>query len=133
MKPIQLTEEHKSKLLEMCKALFPTLQHSAYEGALEFYGSKKSVEANIYGFYLTGNGHIHCSFPYDQMDDSFHTHLIESIHWFEFCMTALAEAIYGDLKEYDEGNYKEVDYFRGFWKSYGHPLDFLYSEFKRLK
>ena len=36
MKSIQLTEEHKSKLLEMCKELFPTYNFEFMRGKDEF-------------------------------------------------------------------------------------------------
>ena len=74
MKNIELTEDHKSKLLEMCKVLFPewtfiTFQESAIMGAGWDYDfnnicfSKKSetlfdIEINIHWFeFCTKIGH----------------------------------------------------------------------------
>ena len=61
MKPIQLTQEHKVKLLEMCNVLFPEnktwrFDQNSYTKILEY-----SIEGNI----------------------------VKYIHWFEFCMTHL--------------------------------------------
>ena len=68
MKSIELTEEHKSKLLEMCKALFP-------EYSLK---TKLSITGNL----LLGNG----------MDKKF----TNRIHWFEFCHEHLSPKVLGD-------------------------------------
>jgi hypothetical protein len=61
MKSIELIEEHKSKLLEMCKILFPemfvvTIQENGY---LNYSDTGKTIEYE------------------------------DKIHWFEFCMTHL--------------------------------------------
>ena len=70
MNPIQLTPEHKTKLLEMCNKLFPK------EG-IWF----KILDGQIY---YSKNG----KFP------GF------SIHWFEFAITHLCTKLFKDLKLY---------------------------------
>lgn len=107
MKPIELTAEHKSKLLEMCNKLFPEER--------KFF---KILSGNIY---YSNNG----NFPG------------KSIHWFEFCMTYLmyklsyefseipnikGKSIHRELWELNKG-----DYFKK------HPVDYLYEEFLKLK
>ncbi|HEX8586098.1 MAG TPA: hypothetical protein VF680_17025 [Allosphingosinicella sp.] len=66
MKSIELTEEHKSKLLEMCKVLFPDYYQCEDEeyNTIFLYNIKTYMKDNIY------------------------------IHWFEFCMIHLSEKIY---------------------------------------
>lgn len=76
MKPIELTEEHKSKLLEMCKVLFPK-----------------------YKYYDIWNNDIILGTISRKNDtdesDEFLENLI-SIHWFEFCHEYLSVKIFGD-------------------------------------
>lgn len=64
MNSIELTEEHKSKLLEMCKTLFP-----------EYEEIRFNINAKEYGvFIVMDNGNI-------------------IIHWFEFCTIYLSKKI----------------------------------------
>lgn len=65
MKAIELTEEHKSKLLEMCKELFPKHEWS-FRNDLEDEG---------------------------MIDIDIRTRNFKMIHWFEFCMTYLAKKV----------------------------------------
>ena len=69
MNSIELTEEHKSKLLEMCETLFPKYDFTLdkWEFCFVTFGLK------TYSLYT------------------------EHIHWFEFCMTHLSEKIDCDL------------------------------------
>lgn len=111
MKSIQLTEEDKSKLLEMCKVLFPEYTYGFENdfsdiGIMEYY---TNVE-----------------------DWKF-------IHWFEFCMTHLAnEIIYKEEKTLrtceNEHNFMLKQLMNVFYNEKGiHPIDYLYKEFKKLK
>lgn len=125
MKPIELTEEHKSKLLEMCKILF-----SKYE---ELY-------LGINDYDLEPDGYI-----YFMINKN-----ITRIHWFEFCITHLISKIseiedskLGDddpdsihmniinlcRKKYDHLCKNILDS----WSNYIHPIDYLYEEFKKLQ
>lgn len=107
MNSITLTELHKSKLLEMCKKLFPV------------YEKIKIVDSNfgkdIVYIKFEGKGNY------------------QYIHWFEFCMTYLvnkiptARLLSLALRAekscgLSENNYRE-----------NHPVDFLYEEFQKLK
>ena len=112
MKPIELTEEHKSKLLEMCKVLFP--EYNWYIGFKTFY------EQNGEGPYEEINlGYLHLlSFDILKYPPIY-------IHWFEFCMTHLAEKVFIQDESLN-------DYLLTFNVS-KHPVDYLYEEFKKLK
>lgn len=108
MQPIALTEEHRSKLLEMCKALFPN-----------YFDWRYGKHWASYELFFVNN------------NQSF------QIHWFEFCMTWLmytlsyefsksdtvkAKPIHIELCELNKGDYFKI-----------HPIDYLYGEFKKLK
>lgn len=70
MKAIKLTEKHKSKLLEMCKVLFP--EWKAH-------------------FLITGETYISDdTSEFSESDETF------KIHWFEFCHEYLVKKILGD-------------------------------------
>ena len=76
MKSIQLTEEHKSKLLEMCKILFP-----------EYVIYPADNDGFIEGEQWVGDQNMGEDRPVNEFN----------IHWFEFCMTHLSEKIDCDL------------------------------------
>lgn len=50
MKAIELTEEHKSKLLEMCKALFPKTPAFRTDGEFFIYFEDKNKNIVIHWF-----------------------------------------------------------------------------------
>lgn len=104
MKSIKLTVEHKTKLLEMCKILFP--EYNDWK-----YGSMK----------IAADDELWCR---DKKNNHF------EIHWFEFCSMYLAEKILdnssGDNETSDLGMFTCC--FHG-----DHPVDYLYEEFKKLK
>lgn len=121
MKSIELTEEHKSKLLEMCKELFPEYKFISFKdeshlGAYEFEFnniclSKKSL-------------------------DLFDIEL--NVHWFEFCMTHLARKIGNSSRLFDNpvedaGDMLADMVFKQEWFNKYHPVNYLYEQFKRLK
>lgn len=66
MKSIELTKEHKSKLLEMCKTLFPEW----HEHCVEIDGNNKTII--MFTNYVGGS-------EWGQI----------IIHWFEFCIIHL--------------------------------------------
>ncbi len=68
MKPLQLTNEHKEKLLEMCKALFPEYKHFGFEND---YSDEGMME-------------------YHNND----WNKMKLIHWYEFCHTQLVDKIF---------------------------------------
>ena len=119
MKPLTLTKEQKSKLLEMCKHFFPEYKFG--------FESDYAEITNIINFHK----------PKTQQ-----WHEWELIHWFEFCMTHLIEKILVMPDEDSEYPFEEwsVDGFScgsedliyQMNHSRKHPIDYLYSEFKKL-
>jgi hypothetical protein len=103
VKPIELTEEHKTKLLEMCKQLFPELIAITIEP----------------------NGYINASDGEDTYSDL--------IHWFESTWILLNKIIEKkspiDITEIIK-TYGLICFNR--FESQ-HPIDYLYEEFKKLK
>lgn len=74
MNQIEITEEQKKKLLEMCKALFSeydkyTFWHSDFIGLYHVIDDEESAEDNV------------------------------SIHWFEFCHCYIAPKLFIEYKE----------------------------------
>ncbi len=120
MNPIEITEEHKSKLLEMCKSLF-----TKYDDI--------QISNNYHPEITMKLGTLNCpneSVPdllwlIDNENDNF-----EVFHWFEFCVNQLAKKIYtinGRLMcGYDSFliNYRANNH---------HPIDYLYEQFKKIK
>jgi hypothetical protein len=131
MKSIQLTKKQRDKLLEMCKALFPE-----YTNVYFRIDSKSSLIYPIEG--MVDNNILRMG--------SFSGELDLSIHWFEFCLTHLAEKIIATYKvnQLTQRIYKRtlnddlskfylesLDFSRGFNKQ--HPINYLYEKFKKLK
>jgi hypothetical protein len=123
IRPIKLTKKQKEKLLEMVKFFYPKLQDEAYNEGIKYYGSKEEADANYCGFYITGDNNIQCSYPIDERDDSYHEHLIERIHWFEFTVMHLVDkvAFYACKDTMDYVVFT------------GHPVDYLYNIFNNVK
>lgn len=110
MKAIELTKEQKEKLLEMCKALFPTFNWSdelyGSKQYVHFYSKEEGIPIITGGFLYEGNSY--------QVD--------ECIHWFEFCMTQLATALMCKNKKHMQQLFMGLK----------HPVDYLYEQFKKL-
>lgn len=166
MNAIELTEDHRTKLLEMCKALFP--EHEWGFGS--FYTSE--VGAEYEGLDYLDVTHINHKIPnivpgyelippkkgddgYESFQNGFVSNIkngrnffsrngtkivsangysetyVEGIHWFEFCCKHLAKRIYNDNIGKTKSTYSSfvgecvIVYFQ-------HPIDYLYSEFKKL-
>ena len=133
MKLIELTEDHKSKLLEMCKVLFPEDKFTFNND----YGDDGIIDRNLM---LDSLNPKHLKWD----DEGSH------FHWFEFCMTHLIERlndIYPDTWEtmppYVSNVYGGAN---GRWNLYTrfhfhypknrftcHPIDYLYKQFKKLQ
>lgn len=117
MEQIKLTLEHREKLLEMCKELFPEYENVELEIEPQYDGSDGFIQ-------LTRNLNNLLDFV--------------NIHWFEFCMTYLAKIVLGKQVPRDiTKRYKDfaLECFMYSVKSkkYIHPIDYLYSEFLKLK
>ena len=112
MNSIQLTEEHKSKVLEMCKVLFPEYK-------------VKFIPDNL----LEYDDQI---FNYLSIEEITEKEVdFTVIHWFEFCMTYLCDKIFLPKGESRLDGIKGMDYYQR--NENMHPIDYLYSEFKKLK
>ena len=109
MSPIELTSEHKSKLLEMCKALFP--EYTIYEVQKENHFGRivNTVQGNKWEY----NGDDD-----DPIDEFF-------IHWFEFCCNTLVNKLFDNSFDFGKIYYEIL-------KS-DNPIDYLYEQFKQLK
>lgn len=109
MTPIELTEKHKDKLLEMCKVLYPEYVNIDIEkdGILTLW--KKLPPTR----------------EWDQ------------IHWFEFCFTELSPTL--ALNTCKTDILMDVEYMNNVAEFNDsvildkiHPVDYLYKEFKKL-
>lgn len=117
MKAIQLTEEHKKKLLEMCEKLFPEYDVEMFHNGIEYDIDK----------YL--------------IDIRYKKEKLQIFHWFEFCYGPLLSAIFNHINYprkvawYDDTNGR-VEFgnkFTWYNEEAGHPVTFLYEEFLKLK
>jgi hypothetical protein len=110
MKKIKLTNKQIIKLCEMCDKLFDhTLSIQEFQG-----------------------------FTYIEVEGTG-----EEIHWFEFCFTFLLDklSILREELTYEEVKNKDIGYLDGTLATYlqieviqgNNPVDYLYSEFKKLK
>jgi len=145
MHNIELTEKHKSKLLEMCKILFPEYNNTLV-GPISFHHN------NLYPEMLFG-------FLNDNDSDSYN-HCDLFIHWFEFCMRYITpelddlyfKKVMYPLDPYHHSNKgKQLEYpedWQQLWRKRPyeqwnhncngryykkHPIDYLYEEFNILK
>ena len=109
MKSIKLTEEQKDKLLEMCNTLFPEYDFSMFHNGLN----------NDLDEFIIDINHLN------------NTHYL-SIHWFEFCMTHLAEKIFNQIDDEDDIEYRQEFQNTCLISKDQHPIDYLYSEFLKL-
>lgn len=113
METIKLTKEHKSKLLEICKVLFP--EYTEYKW--DIIHCTDCIKYNGILFMYKKDG----------SNDEF--------HWFEFC-TKIGHEIFS-RKQF----YYQSEEFITFMKimclqdksKLKHPVDYLYEEFKKLK
>ena len=117
MKTINLTEEHKSKLLEMCKTLFPEYKYwNLHDGVCDLcsentldYSLKRKPEWNSY----------------------FRT------HWFEFLVMQITPKILNGYVDncYSDSDLAHEDYYVGnikiIYLNGSHPIDYVYEEFKK--
>ncbi len=116
MKSIELTEEHMSKLIEMCQVLFPEYKYCRFvESKFSEYEEGKYEYLSFFNNMLFGI-----------------TDTNVKIHWFEFCMTHLATILYNKLDSPQRGF--TILYYRGMiLQEADHPVNYLYEEFKKLK
>ena len=125
---IKLTKRHKDKLLEMCNKLFPDTKW-------HFWESEEGDYPQMIGY---------SQHPIIGEHKLMHPAL--EIHWFELCMTHLAEKILNPEDKFNDNiKNKFTDFFintssyswfiqdPGIRESFSaHPVDYLYEEFKKL-
>lgn len=129
MKSIELTEEHKSKLLEMCKKLFCNSDICLTGPSGRSWDSKNKFFISIW----------------NNIDGE------TIIHWFEFCMIHLIKKLNKfeteeELPPYARHSAINEIIIDGKWNVYTrfyyhypknqykkHIVDYLYEEFKKLK
>ena len=156
MKSIQLTEKHKSKLLEMCKELF--CEESEINSIQNFRVENDYILGLSDHILYCENrdlseNHYECEKVPEEDLVTFENYPIEcfeiNIHWFEFCMTHLVEKlndlsdVYEEIPPYVANVYGGAN---GKWNLYvkfhfhypknrykKHPVDYLYEEFKKIK
>ena len=130
MRQIELTEEHKEKLLEMAKKLFPEYKR------IEITDYQIDIDRNHTNPIFVDLYKGELTVPFD----------IYSIHWFEFCMTHLAEKIINPKDENTSKIKKKyenlyTDTMANWWfmqdpglrESFAlDPINWLYKEFKKL-
>lgn len=122
MKSLELSEIHKSKLLEMCTELFPEMN-------FEF-------EYDIYGRVLKQNMGGVLAVWYKDKDAYKQGKYAFNMHWFEFVFTKLSSEFYPKYDTHINGTGAdyEVDMFQEcivYEKQ--HPIDYIYSQFLKLK
>lgn len=117
MQPIQLTEEHKSKLLEMCKELFPEYKNDISKNEAENIQILHNNFIRFYSGYKENNPKLN------------------EIHWFEFCMIYLQNQILVKASQLNKSDDLGYDFFRKLINSWytSHPINYLYEQFLKLK
>lgn len=121
---IELTQEHKDKLIEMCEFLFPKYDFRILS---EYFG-------------INDNSHIHGDQNNIIIFSKKTNTWVTTFHWFEFCMTHLSHAIIFNPKNSlracnhnHAGLLESVMHLFYNEKQAIHPVDYLYDEFKKLK
>lgn len=129
MTTIQLTQEQKDKLIEMCNKLFPDTE---------------------WHFWQSEDDDRHCEYPltigysaYAVLGKDKDIHPAYECHWFEFVMTHLTDIIYTNAWKQMRKNNKLFNIVtkEGFYvqvlhhkcEIVKHPVDYLYNIFKELK
>ena len=121
MKPIELTEIHKAKLLEMCKALFP--EYDAIE--IDHIDYPDSV-VNLKSFIKPENCICPYNTEYKKGCDGLCNTPSNCIHWFEFCMIDLFNCLLSK-------NYLNAPAFYTSILAGVHPVELLYEHFEESK
>lgn len=111
---LELTENHQSKLLEMCNTLFPE--------------SKIKFEDDYYcewSFFLINDDD-------DIMIDENKRQSV-NCHWFEFCMIHLSNKIfeYWDKINPENIDYQRHDFYINIVITKAHPIEVLYKQFQQ--
>lgn len=138
MKPLELTDKQRDKLLEMCNVLFPNRKWIFWYSENDDSSYPQGVMIGHVNAYVLGSKKDH--YPSLEM------------HWFEFVATKLFMAVFPDEPSQMWGkpairsnSRKHYEIFAlwlaGFPKNYFekinletyHPVDYLYKHFKKIK
>lgn len=130
MRPINLSQEQKDKLLEMCRILFFEFNlggnfyfntHLNLPGEYESSIDELSeVDTGFIAYYCFGQKLL----PNESAED----HMLKwfgEIHWFEFCIKYLIPKLSNSIQS-------TVD-MRILFCELPNPVDYLYEHFKKLK
>lgn len=104
MKKLELTEEHREKLIEMCAHLFGSASWAQNYGKYE-------------------EGVLHTS------DTDIYVDGVE-IHWLEMCMVHLPKALATPNNRDWDISVRQAYHLQEFYHHPKHPVDYLYQEFK---
>jgi len=104
MENLELTEDHRSKLIEMCEKLFPQYKEFELELEEQYDGSK--------GF---------LSFRNKNSNSFLDT---QDVYWYEFCIRYLIPKIFQGIQEI-------IDC-RTMFCELPNPIDYLHANFERL-
>lgn len=115
IKSIELSKDRKSKLLEMCKTLFPN-----------YVWSTNQIGLGYENYVIASEWHNQAYNEIQQYNSIIPLpKTLFSIHWFEFCLTHLSKRL---LNPNDFMFYQTTGNF-----NYLHPVDYLYQQFIKLK
>ena len=112
MGPIDLSRDQFNMLVEMCSKLFPEYEIVEYNEQFD------DLTDGLIRFRI-GN-------PYKSI----------TFHWFEFCMTHLANELYNNIDYTDSSEFNinlYVDLMLDMVNFKINPIDFLYKEFLKTK
>lgn len=109
MKALELTQEHKDKLLEMCNMLFPEYKYwDLHDGTCDLC-TENTLDYSL--------------------EEKPQWNSWNRIHWFEFCVKILGQK----LLDIDDDADDYYDFIGECCAATSHPIDYLYEEFKKLK
>lgn len=129
---IKLTKEQKDKLLEMCNSLFPEYDYFQLNENLLIQGlSQKLLDFENRDWFDNYNEENKWNI------DNYNNWEL-SVHWFEFCVKELSSTLAFSLAKTDilmdfEWESFINKFLEAVFKQSKHPIDYLYTEFKKLK
>jgi len=114
MTSIQLTEDHKAKLLEMCKVLFPEYKYWKLHD-----GSCDSCTENTLDYSL---------------EEKPQWNSWDRIHWFEFCIVHIPDKLLQVAKKLEKTHILDYELDGRLIDSCyeSHPVTYLYNQFLKL-
>lgn len=115
MKEIKLTKKQQEKLMEMTRALFP--KYDKVDTLFEIGEEYSDISKEYIAF------------------EQYPMGIVSAIHWFEFCLNYLVNALYEneDYKDSSEYNVNlHVDLTLSMLNYKTHPVDYLYEEYRKI-